>query len=368
VITINPTLRGFIKKEFLQTLRDPRNRVILFIVPAIQLMIFGFAISSDIKNIRLAVPAGYSDFLLDEIRDRAFASGWFIPAQTTRQDPFAVIQADEADAVLVPPPGGLTGSVGRGEGEVQLLINACNVTKAQAVENYLRTLINAVVRQNVQADAARPQIVFDLRVLYNPTMRSSLFLVPAILGLILCLFTIIFTAMAITKEKEQGTFETLIAAPVSPDEILLGKSIPFVIMGLVNTPVTLCAAVFILGVPLRGPLAVFFLSAAVFVCTTVAIGILISTVCRTQQQSMMAGFLFLFPAQLLSGLPFPVENMPAYLKILAYINPQYYYNELLRNIMLKGGEPRLVLTNLFILALMAVVLMRISYSRFKTKL
>lgn len=368
MIKLNPTLLGFIKKEFLQTLRDPRNRVMLFIAPAIQMLVFGFAISSDIKDIRIAVPTHHEDFMLNDIRKHALASGWFIPAKESLLNPFDRINNDEADVVLIPPPGGLTKSVVNGTGEIQILINAINVTKAQAIENYLKAIINATVTETIHAPLARPSIVFDLRILYNPTMRSALFLVPAVMGMIIGLITILFTSMSITKEKEQGTFETLIAAPISSTEILLGKAIPFVILGVANIPLTLGSAVFILNIPIRGSLAVLLLATIIFVCATVAVGILISTISKTQQQSMMGGFLFLFPAQLLSGLMFPIENMPSYMKVFAYINPLYYYNDLLRNIMLKGGDSILITKDISILAVMAIILTFISFSRFKTKM
>ncbi len=368
MIKLNATLLGFIKKEFLQTLRDPRNRMLLFVAPALQMMAFGFAISSDIKNVRIAVPISHEDFMLNDVRKHALASVWFIPAKTPQHDPFESINNDEADVVLVPPPGGFTKSVINGKGEIQILINAMNVTKAQAIENYLKSIINTTIIEDTKITPQKPPIVFDLRILYNPTMRSALFLVPAVLGMIVCLITILFTSMSITKEKEQGTFETLIAAPISSTEILLGKSIPFIILGIANLPLTLSVAVFILKIPIHGSLILLLLAATIFVCSTVSVGILISTICKTQQQSMMGGFMFLFPANLLSGLMFPIENMPPYMKLFAYINPLYYFNDLLRNIMLKGGETLLVTRNISILAIMAVILMMVSFSRFKTKL
>lgn len=368
MIKINPTLAGFIKKEFLQTLRDPRNRMLLFIAPAIQMMVFGFAITSDIKNIRLAVAASHEDFMLNDVQRNALASGWFVAAKTPRLDPFESINNDEADAVLVPPPGGFSKSVINGTGEIQILINAMNVTKAQAVENYLKTIISTTIREDTKTLPALSPIAFDLRILYNPSMRSALFLVPAVLGMIVCLITILFTSMSITREKEQGTFETLISAPISPTEILLGKSIPFIILGIANLPLTLSAAVFILKIPIHGSIVTLLIGTTIFVCCTVSVGILISTICQTQQQSMMSGFLFLFPANLLSGLMFPVENMPPYMKLFAFINPLYYFNDFLRNIMLKGGEPTLVAKNILILAVTAIILMLLSYSRFRTKL
>ncbi|UXR63643.1 ABC transporter permease [Bdellovibrio bacteriovorus] len=355
------TLWGFIRKEFRQTLRDPRMRILLFLAPCVQLTIFGVALSTEAKNIRLSVVGGLSDTTLQEIHRKALASGWFIPARTSSQDPFMQIQNDEADAVMVTPVGGLDRSLGRGTGELQLLINATNVTRAQGIERYFSSIVRSLYE-------FKPPLSFDVRVLYNPAMRTALFLVPGVMSMLVCLITILLTSMSITREKELGTFETLIAAPVRPEEVILGKTVPFVLLGMSNIPLIVGVAMALFGMPLRGSLWLLLLSAFVFVCCTVGIGLFISTIARTQQQSMMGGFLYLFPSVLLSGMVFPVENMPWVLRVFSYINPLTYFIELLRNIMLKGGDARLIVFNILILSAMALLAITVSWRRFKTTL
>lgn len=355
------TLIGFIKKEFLQSLRDPRMRVLLFIAPCVQLTIFGVALSTEAKNIRLSLVGAPSDSLLQTIYRDCLASGWFIPAQTTSADPFQQMQKDEADAVMVAPPGGLDKAVGRGRGQVQLLVNAINVTRGQSIERYFMAVTQSQFPKI-------PPLQFDVRVLYNPALRSAYFLIPGVMSLLVCLITILLTSMSIAKEKEIGTFETLISAPVHPEEVLLGKTIPYVLLGLSNIPLIMAVAVFIFDLPLRGSLWWLLLSSIVFVFCTVGIGLLISTLAKNQQQSMMGGFLFLFPAMLLSGLVFPIENMPWAIRIFSYFNPLTYFIEILRNITLKGGDARLILFNVAVLSAMAVFVIFVSWRRFKTTL
>lgn len=355
------TLLGFIKKEFRQTLRDPRMRMLLFVAPCVQLTIFGVALSTEAKNIRLAIFASPDDTTIHELHRKALASGWFIPAKVTKTDPFEQVQSGEADAVLIAPERGLDRALGRQEAKVQLLVNATNVTRAQSIERYFLSVVRSLYPQ-------KPPVDFDVRVLYNPALRTALFLVPGVMSLLVCLITILLTGMSITKEKEMGTFETLIAAPVKPEEVILGKTVPFVLLGMSNIPLIVGVAMALFGMPLRGSLWILLLAAFVFVCCTVGIGLFISTVARNQQQSMMGGFLYLFPSVLLSGLVFPIENMPWILRIFSYINPLTYFIEILRNIMLKGGDARLLLFNILILAAMAVIAITASWRRFKTTL
>jgi ABC-2 type transport system permease protein len=365
---LNPTLIGFIKKEFAQALRDPRMRMMLFIAPIMQMTLFGIAITSDVKNVRLSVTPHPNDTVLEHVYEHALASKWFVATKTTHQDPFEQIQSGEADAVIIPPPEGLTDSIGRGVGRVQVLINASNVLKAQSVESYLTHIVEEVASSDSKKPLAIDPIHFDMRILYNPTMRTAVFTVPGVMSMLICLITILLTSMSISREKETGTFEMLISAPVQIWEIMLGKTLPYILLGISNVPLILAVAVFAFGVPMRGNLLVLLIASIFFVCTTVAIGTFISVITKTQQQSMMGGFLFLFPAIQLSGLMFPLENMPPAMKVLAYLNPLTYFLEMLRNIMLKGGEWHVIVSHLFVLALMATTISFISYKKFKTTL
>lgn len=365
---MNPTLLGFIKKELIQAVRDPRMKFILFVTPIIQMTLFGVAISNEVKNLRLAAFFDSRDTVLRDVYERSIAGGWFIPAKASGEDPFMLIQSGKADAVLVPPPGGFTRAVGRGDAPLQLLTDATNVLQAQAVENYLQAILRQTVRDDLGIIPADPPIRFDVRVLFNPSLESAIFMVPGVMSMVMLMTTMILTNIAIVREKEIGTFEMLISAPVSRSEVIFGKTLPYVVIGMSNLPLILAVAVFVFRVPMRGSFLVLVGASFAFVCTTVAIGTLISTFCQTQQQASMAGFLFMFPAMLFSGLFFPIENIPAGMRWLASLDPLAHYLGLLRNIMLKGGDAHYVETHVAILTVMAVVSVIASFRRFRTTL
>ncbi|MFH1369187.1 MAG: ABC transporter permease [Elusimicrobiota bacterium] len=335
-------LIGFIKKEFAQTLRDPVMRVFLFVAPVIQLLIFGFAINTDFKNLNLAVIHSPSDRTARQLSDRIYSTGWFNRIEPGRGDPMELMQTGKTDAVLIAPAGGIDKEAARGAARIQLLIDAQNATKARAVESYIQNIAAMfLAARRGGPGMTGSQVKFDVRVLYNPAMETPLFMIPGIMTMIMCIATIMLTSMSIAREKELGTFESIIAAPLSNVEIILGKTIPFIIIGLIDAVFIMGAGMAIFGMPVRGSFLLLFLATFIFVCTTVSIGTLISTFARNQQQAMMGTFIFVFPAMLMSGVFFPVENMPIAIKWLAYIDPLKYFITLLRNVMLKGNIPEL---------------------------
>jgi ABC-2 type transport system permease protein len=367
---VNRTILGFIRKELWQTLRDPRMRFVLILIPVVQLVLFGFAISTEIRNVRLGAAIEPGDTLALHVYQRALASGWFVRASSTKTDPYAQISAGDAEVVLVAPAGGFTRAVGRGEGQLQALIDASSAIQARSVERYLQQILQEVLRDDFPRAAGTPgdggpPLRLDVRVLYNPTLESAIFMVPGVMSMIVCVMTILLTSMALAREKELGTIEMLLSAPLRTGEIIAGKSIPYFLLGILDIPLILVAAVLIFGVPVRGPLWALAIGSLAFVAATVAIGILISTLARNQQQAMMGGFIFLFPAILLSGVMFPVDNIPLLLKLLVYVNPLTYFAELLRNIMLKGGSPVVVATDSVVLLIIATMMLRISLARFR---
>lgn len=363
------TLAGFLRKELKQALRDPRMRILLFLAPIVQLVLFGVAISNDVKNIRLWVQPDSTDTVLQHVYERAIASRWFLPVNADRnRDPFELLRAGEIDAAVIPPPGGLTRALGRGDTDLQLLVNATNVLQAQSIDSYLRNITTRVVVEDLKIEPPEAPIRFDTRVLYNATLETSYFMVPGVMAMLMIITSLILPSMSITREKELGTFEMLISAPVTASEVIYGKTIPYVVLGMASVPLILGVAVFGFGVPMRGSLLILAIASLAFVCTAVAIGTLISTFAQNQQQSMMGGFLFLFPAILLSGLFFPIENMPMAMKWLAYADPVTHFLALLRNILLKGGELDFALQRIGVLTLMALLSGYISFKRFHTTL
>lgn len=360
---------GFVKKEFAQVLRDPVMRVFVFVAPVIQLTIFGWAISNEFKNLRLAVFASPGDVMSARLAERFYASGWFVPAPDEgERDPERLLRSGRAHAVLVMPKEGLTRALGRNDAGIQLMIDASNATRARAVETYARAIARRFLADEGIGGAKPPSVVFDVRVLYNPTMQTAYFMVPGVMTLIVCIITILMTGMAIAREKEMGTLETIIAAPLANTDIILGKTLPYVLLGLADSALVITAGVTLFGVPVRGSLLLLILATLVFVCSTVSVGTLVSTIAKTQQQAMMGSFLVLFPATLLSGIFFPIENMPVAFRAVAYIDPLTYYVTALRNIMLKGANPELVWYCIGILAVMAAVFVTLAVNRFKQRL
>ncbi|MFH1874866.1 MAG: ABC transporter permease, partial [Pseudomonadota bacterium] len=349
-------LRAFIKKELIQALRDPRMKILLFVTPMVQLIIFGLALNSDVKNIKLYAKPMANDPIFQQIKRNAVATTWFrLMPGTEKQagEDISRFKKGLVDVELYTPAGGLTQAFERGEGELEAVIDGSDLVRGRAINGYLNNIVARTVGDRwgrpdtfafSQVAQTRPSSTmpspmnFATRILYNPEMETSYNLVPGVLCMLMCIITIMLTSMSIAKEKEIGTFETLISAPVSVKEILLGKTIPYIIIGCINLPLVFFVAVAGFDVPMRGSYIWLALATAFFLITTVSIGTMLSIVTKNQQQAMMGSFIFLMPAIMLSGIMFPIANLPWILKIVAAFNPLMYFATLLRNIMLKGGD------------------------------
>lgn len=365
---MNLTLLGFIKKELIQSLRDPRMRIILFVTPMIQLCVFGFALNTEIKNVKIAAVFDDKDYVLRDVYEHSLASSWFIPAKSTKSEPYYLMSTNKADVVLAPSPGGFTKNLGRDDAQLQMLINSTNVIKGQSIDSYLQNIVRTTVEDDLSQKYATNPIQIEQRVLFNPDLNTALFLVPGTMCLIMTITTMMLATLAIVREKEMGTFEMLISAPITRKEIIYGKTFPYIILGCTNFPLVLSIAYFVFDVPIRGPIIILFLATFVFICMSVFLGTFVATFCNTQQQAILAVFLFLFPMIMMSGLMFPIENMPLILQWVAFADPLFHYMGLLRNIMLKGGGANYVIAHVLILAAMAFVTIFTSIRRFRISL
>ncbi len=344
---INPTIVGFIRKELSQALRDKRMRGMLVIMPIVQLLMFGYALSSEIRNIHLAVVAPPSDVFTRELAERFYSSRWFTRVAPGVGTPVDWLRSGRAEAVLIAPAIGAEKAVGRGSAVYQLLLDATNAGRARGVEQYVQAILQSQLR--ARGDPGADSFSFSVRTLYNPANDTATYLVPGTLCLLLCLATLTLTSMSMTREREVGTLETLLAAPVSPWEVLIGKTVPFAILGMCDVPLVLAVS-WAMGVPIRGPLWEIFLVSLVFVSTSVSLGFLISSYTKSAQQAQLGTFLILFPAIQLSGVVYPVENMPYVVKLITYLDPIRYLVIMIRHLMLKGGDIGLLLPNLLGLA------------------
>lgn len=379
-------LRAFVKKEMVQTLRDPRMKFFLFVTPMIQLAIFGMALNSDVKNVKFYAKPMINDQLLRDIKRDAIASGWFVPVEGKEKlggEDIEKFRSGELDLELYAPEGGLTRAFEKGEGEIEAVIDGADLVRGRGIHGYLTNIVNEAVgarkgraesmdftsvAQTPPKGTQRQPIYFATRTLYNPELQTSYNLVPGVLCMLMCIITIMMTSMSIAKEKEIGTFETLISAPVSVKEILLGKTIPYFIIGCINLPLVFFVAVAGFDVPMRGSYLWLAVATAFFLITTVSIGTMLSIVAKNQQQAMMGSFIFLMPAILLSGIMFPIENMPWPLQVVAFFNPLKYYATLLRNIMLKGGDLYVLITQTLALLMISIVCVTTAFKKFRLHL
>jgi ABC-2 type transport system permease protein len=367
------TLRAIVRKELIQLFRDKRMYLPLFIAPVIQLILFGYAASVDVRNVPFV--------LVDRARtedSRALAamftqSGYFsLRAELGSEeeiDPW--LQKGEAWAALVVPED-FSRRLGRGEeSPLQVILDGSDANTATIVQNYVSLItakFAAGLLTRVSGVAAGQLNFFEPRIWYNPELRSSFWMVPGVLSLVLLISTLVLTAMAITKEREFGTLEQIIVSPIRPIELILGKTIPFVFVGIADIVLVLTAAKLVFQIPIRGSLAFLFACAFVFILTTLGLGMFFSTISRTQGQVIQTAIVFLMPAMLLSGIFSPIANMPKVIQAVTYLNPLRYYGAIVRNILLKGNGPAILWREFAVLAAMGVLTFTLSALRFRKHL
>lgn len=378
-------LFGIIRKEFRQAFREPRMRSMLFIPPLIQLFVFGFAVNLDVDHAMLAWMDGDRSYQSRELLAAFQGSGRFdlIAEPTDDRQVQQLLDSSRVDLVVHVLPG-FERDLARGRNtSVQVLINGTNSNTASIVSSYASSIITSfasdvMLARNRDLLAARqvpapvsfhvPQLKLQARVWFNPDLLSRNYFVPGIVVNIIMLITLMLTAMAIVREKEIGTMEQLMVTPIRPIELMLGKTLPFALVGLVDTILVIIAALLLFHVPFRGSALLLFFCAGLFLMTSLGAGLFISTISQTQQQAMMTTFLFFQPFFLLSGFAFPVRNMPEPVQYLTYLNPVRYFIEIVRGLFLKGSGVDVLWPQMLALAIFGVVILTLSSLRFRKRL
>lgn len=330
-------LLGFFKKELIALLRDPVLLVAVMVMPAVQLIIYSGAITLEAKNLRLAVDMTPNDVVMDKVYNHAIGSGWFVRADTSTRDAVSVVQSGDADVAIVAPAGGLTKSLIRGEGQIQILIDSMNILKAQSIEGYLAGVVLSTVREMNYALPASP-IKFDMRILFNPELNTPWFMVPSLIAVLVFLALLILITISITKEKESGTIETLVSAPISKYDIIFGKVLPYILVSFLIMLSILFIGRTIFGIPFVGSHFMFILGFLVFCVPASGIAVLLSNYTNTQQQALLGVVIVAFMSLMLSGAIIPTENMPVLLQYVSSVNPLSHYAYMVRNIILKGSD------------------------------
>ena len=340
---------SFIGKEFLHIIRDRRSMLILLAVPVVLLLLFGYAVSTEVKNVRVAVLDSSHDVLTRKACDRL---------------------AGKVDVAVVFGNGFAADLVHKGTAEVQLLVDGTEPNQATIRLQYVMQVL-ASMRQDAvsgNADNVRMNIVPVTRMLYNPQQKSEYNFVPGVMGMVLMLVCVMMSSVSIVREKETGTMEVLLASPLSPACIILSKLVPYFVISSFNVATVLVLSRFVLGVPMAGSLWAFLGTTLLYLLVCLTLGLFVSTLVRTQVAAMVVSMLFIIPTVYLSGLAFPIESMPPVLQYLSTIVPARWYIDAARRLMIQGVDAQYIRTDVLVMCAMEVVLLVVALKKFKIRI
>ena len=380
-------IRTIIRKEFIQVLRDPRMRGVLIFPPLIQLLVFGYAVNLDVDSARIAWMDQDRSQESRELLAQFEGSGRFRLAGAPESDAAMqrMLDRGQVDAVIRVLPG-FARDIQRGRAtSVQVLLDGTNSNTASLVSGYASQtiarysslalgqaqrakLVGGTLAAGGPVQPALPQITARSRVWFNPDLKSLNYFIPGVIVNIITIVTLSLTAMAIVREKEIGTMEQLMVTPIRPAELILGKTLPFVLVGLFDMLLVLGAALLIFHIPFNGSFPLLVFSTLLFLLTTLGAGLFISTVSRTQQQASLATGVFFQPFFMLSGFTFPIRNMPQLAQWLTYLNPVRYFMEIVRGVFLQGAGVAALWPQMAALAVFGVTILWLSVLRFEKHL
>ena len=359
-------VQGLLEKEFRQIFRDPRMARVIFIAPIIQLVVFGYAVSTDIWET--------TTFLVDHDRTQVSrelvaaveASGYFRVSGTSDRPVDLVSALDHGDAIVgIEIPRGFAEDLAAGRGaNVQILLDGTNSNTAAVAQGYLERIV-LTYGLRAKGAAVRPPIDLRERAWFNPDLSSRNYNVPAVVGSLVLLVCLLLTSLAVVREREIGTLEQLKVSPLTAVELILGKTIPFGIIGLVDLVIVTVVAVLWFDVPFEGSLSLLLLASVLYLLSALGMGLFISTISNTQQEAFMASFLVFMPAILLSGFMFPVSSMPTVFEWLTLLNPVRHYIEIVRSLFLKGTGIMSLWSQFASLLLLGVALLGFATARFQ---
>jgi len=362
---------AFVAKEFRHIFRDRLTTAILLGLPILMLFLFGFAITTEVKNTRVAVYAPAPDDATRAIVDRLAANDYFILSRTLTdpsqiQDVFA---RGEVGLAVVFSENFQEEMLHTGAAQVELIADGTDPNTAKTLVNYAQNII-AGYQQELLRDASVPFLIIpEVKLLYNPSMKGAYNFVPGVMGMILLLVCAMMTSISIAREKETGTMEVLLVSPVRPLQIILAKTVPYFVISVIDLATILLMAVYVLGVPIAGSLALLIGTALIYIFMSLALGILISSIANTQSTALLiSGMAMMLPVIMLSGMIFPIETMPWPLQWLSQAVPAKWFIAAVRKIMIRGLDFESVRKELAVLSGMAVFLIAASLKRHRTRL
>jgi len=367
-----------LRKEFIQTLRDREMRTLLFFAPIIQLLVFSYAMASDVSHISMGICDRDQSVQSRELVSQFLGSGKFHATSFPERDEEIAALLDGSDVQMVLQINhGFGGLISSGKtAELQLLLdgtdsNTATIAGAYAarvIQEYNRNILVGQLERKTGNASTRGSFSLDTRAWFNQNLEKLFYFVPGVIAILVTLISLLLTAMAVVREKEIGTIEQIMVTPIRPWEFILGKTLPFACLCMVEVAVVTVVALFWFEVPLLGSLWILFLGTALYLGTSLGIGLFISTISRTQQQAMMIQFFYFQPITMLSGFAFPISNMPLAMQYVTYLNPMRYYLVIVRSVFLKGSGFQVLWPQMLPLGLMGIAVFLLASRRFRKTL
>lgn len=364
-------------KEFIQVLRDPRMKALIFVMPVIQLIMFGYAVTTDVDHIKTAVCDLDKSPQSRALIERFTASGYFTVVDNTDRPERLGELLDRGKVIMgIQINRGFADDLRSGrQAAIQTIIDGTDSNTGTVAMDYAQRITQEFSRARAApieltqlAQAQANPIELRSRAWFNPDLKSRYYNVPGVIAVVVLLISLLLTAMAIVREREIGTMEQLMVTPIQPFELILGKTLPFVLISFIDVLVVTFIGINWFNVPIQGSLGLLLFGAGLYLMSTIGIGLFISTISQTQQQALMSSFFFYLPAVLLSGFMFPISNMPEPAQWLTYLNPLRYFLVIIRDIFLKGSGLEILWPQFAALAVLGTALLLISSLRFKKRM
>ena len=346
---------SFVIKETKHILRDKRTMLMLFGMPIVMMLLFGFAVTNDVRNVRIIVVMSNADNATQQVADRLAASEYFTLTKvvTTPNEAEKAIRDQKADMAIV-----FSQDFASRKSGYQLIVDGADPNMAQQWTTYANAVIN-----NTEAKAV------NTKLLYNPQMKSTYNFVPAIMGTLLMLVCAMMTSISIVREKEKGTMEVLLVSPTKPLMIIVAKLVPYLVLAFTILSIILLMSSFVLGVPIKGSLFWIYVVSTIYILLALSLGILVSTIAETQLVALLiSAMLLMMPVIMLSGMMFPIESMPKILQYISAIIPTRYYISAMRKLMIMGVGIEEVYFEVSVLISMLIALMSLALAKFNKRL
>lgn len=361
---------GFVVKEFYHIFRDYRTLLILFGMPAVQLLLFGYVITNEIKDAKIAIYDQSHDEVTRTLSEKILSSGYFLLEQnlTGYHEIEPVFKKGDVKLVLVFEPDFAKKLQKTGLAHLQILGDASDPNTANILVNYAQGIVNSYLI-SVNTSQVPVQIIPEVRMQYNPGLKGVFMFVPGIMAMLLMLISALMTSLSLTREKELGTMELLLASPLKPIQIIIGKVIPYVLLAFTDACIILLLGKFVFGVPIMGSVILVLAESLLYISMALSLGILISSITNSQQVAMSISLVALMlPTILLSGFIFPIENMPWILQWLCHVMPPKYFITIIKSIMLKGNSFFYIWKETLILIGFTLFFIFLSVKKFKIRL